>query len=115
MTKVRAWTKSSRIGPGPLFRKVYHSGLPSDTGMHPRTIRDITKKRCEQCGFKGRYGGHSFRRGMAQTLTENREPIQEVARAGRWRSVGTVLRYCETTDARRGAVSRLHGKQEGSE
>ncbi len=113
MMKVRVWTESSRIGPGPLFRKVFHSGRPSDTGMHPRTIRDITKNRCEQCGLKGRYGGHSFRRGMAQTLTENREPIQEVARAGRWKSTATVLRYTETTDARRGAVSRLHESQNG--
>ena len=113
MTKVRAWTKSSRIGPGPLFRKVFHSGLPSDTGMHPRTIRDITKKRCEQVGFKGRYGGHSFRRGMAQSLSEAKEPIQEIARAGRWRTTSTVLRYTETTDARRGAVSRLHHTQNG--
>ena len=49
-------------------------------------IRQLTVRRMNQSGYRGRFGSHSFRVGSAQELARNGAGDIEIMRAGGWKT-----------------------------
>ena len=72
-------------------------------------IRQLTVRRMNQSGYRGRFGSHSFRVGSAQELARNGAGDIEIMRAGGWKRADTAARYTRNVEAGRSAMARLRG------
>ena len=97
---VPEWMEISGITSGHLFRAVKTTGIQTGA-FAARDIRRSIVRRAKSAGIKGRVSGHSFRRGLAQEMALQGQPIQTICAAGRWETPGMVIRYLRgvTTDS----------------
>ena len=98
---VNEWMKAAGLGSGPLFRILYH-GEVGRRGFGPDQVGRILKRAAELAGIDAAtiagIRSHSMRVGAAQDLlVQGRETLQ-IMRAGGWKSINTVSRYCENAD-----------------
>ena len=114
--RVRAWIEASGLTDGPLFRSVrqyaYKPVLIGKTALCSDSVGTIVRLRAAAAGIKG-VTSHSLRRSFAQALTLAGLPIQEVANAGRWSQVDTVLLYTRNERAARSSVAGAFAKLRG--
>ena len=106
---VKRWLEKAKIKEGPLFRprhNYFHNRVVKGR-LQPKTIRQIIKERCAAAGFKGRFSGHSFRVGSAQSLAVWGVSLVEMQRAGRWKDPGLPARYAEKVAAQQSAMARF--------
>ena len=107
---VNAWLERAGLGEGPVFRGFYPHGGLRPTALSDQSVRLILRSRAAAAGLdvkrssRGgktivepqRWGGHSFRRGMATAVSRaTGGDVTAVKRAGRWKSAVTALRYVE--------------------
>ena len=105
---VQTWLEKAKVASGPLFRPIHRDyEYALKRRLNDCTIRDIIKARCKQAGFKGRFSGHSFRVGSAQSLAQRGASIIDMQRVGRWLSPELPGRYARKHEASQSAVARL--------
>ena len=109
--RVRRWMDAAGITEGPLFRGILFGGRAGEGPLSRSTVAAALRRRVKQCGIKGPVRTHSFRRGMCQHLSRLGWSIQEIARAGRWKTPGMVIRYNEGQEAVTNAVAQMYRNQ----
>lgn len=106
----RLWVKHSGIESGALFRSVNKGGRVGTNPLTAIAVRKLIKTTTKPLSRNGgRYSGHSFRVGSAQSLVRNGASLGETMQAGRWSSSRMVAHYSKAELAGRGAVARLRG------
>jgi site-specific recombinase XerD len=116
---IDAWLEAANLSgtKGVLFRSVNNRGARGNA-LHAQKVPGIFKKLASRAHLERHridialVSGHSCRVGMAQDLVENGAELPEVMHAGRWRSAAMVARYTERLQATKGAVARLHAKEQ---
>ena len=105
---VRTWMEKTKVASGPLFRPRHNIFDRVVKGrLNPETIRSIIKERCAAAGFKGRYSGHSFRVGSAQSLAIRGATGPQMQLAGRWKDPAMPAHYAEKVTAQQSAMALL--------
>lgn len=112
---VAAWEDWRQAAPptlpgvdAPAFHAVTRSGRPLPERIGEDQIGRTLRRALALGGIEdpSRYSAHSLRAGLATELAEKGVPIPQIANAGRWESLDTVLRYARR--ARRWQDSPLH-------
>lgn len=89
--------RHGRIAP-PMTRHGKPIGDPSGR-LTPDAASDVIERLAEAAGFKGRWRGHSLRRGFATAAVRSGAPMVRVARQGGWADNSTSLaRYFDEGD-----------------
>jgi integrase len=116
------WLERANLIEGPVFRGFDPHGRLRPTALTDQSVRLVLKNRAEAAGLNvkrtkrggkviiepQRWGGHSFRRGMATAVSEaTGGDVTAVQRAGRWKSAVTALRYVEETQSVEKSASAL--------
>ena len=97
----------------PLFRAVRRGGHIQQGGVSVQGIRKNLKAYVKDAGLKGRYSGHSFRVGTAQSLAQRGATLAQMQTVGRWKTSRMPAAYCRNELAGRSAVATLLYKEEG--
>ena len=109
---IRRWTVRGKITEGILFRHIQSDFLfRKPKRLKHESIRIEIKKRTKQAGMKGRYSGHSFRVGSAESLVIRGASIVQMQRDGRWSSPEMPAYYTRNLQAAQSAVARLRYAQ----
>ena len=112
---VTAWQDWRELAPpslpgidAPAFVATTRSGRPIAERIGDDQIGRTLRRALALGGIEdpSRYSAHSLRAGLATELAEKGVPIPQIANAGRWESLDTVLRYARR--ARRWQDSPLH-------
>lgn len=112
---VTAWQDWRELAPprlpgidAPAFVATSRSGRPIAERIGDDQIGRTLRRALALGGIEdpSRYSAHSLRAGLATELAEKGVPIPQIANAGRWESLDTVLRYARR--ARRWQDSPLH-------
>ena len=111
VVRVRRWIEAAGITEGPLFRGILSGGRAGEGPISRSTVAAALRRRVKQCGIEGPVRTHSFRRGMCQHLSRLGWSIQEISRAGRWKTPSMVIRYNEGQDAATNAVAQMYRNQ----
>ena len=90
-----------------LFRRVIRNGSIQNGTITPRGFRKIIKTWTEKFGMKGRFAGHSFRVGTAQSLAKKGATLIQMQKAGRWKNADMPAYYIRNVSAADGAVAKL--------
>lgn len=89
--------RHGRIAP-PMLRHGKPIGDPSGR-LTPDAASDVIERLAKAAGFKGRWRGHSLRRGFATAAQQAKAPMIRVARQGGWADNSTSLaRYFDEGD-----------------
>lgn len=107
--RLKRWIQAAKITDGPLFRAI-HNGKVSEKRFSTHGMAHTIKKRAKEVGIDGTVRSHSFRRGVAMEHSLAGEPIQEVAKVGRWKNPAMVVEYIKDQQAEQNAVARLHAR-----
>ena len=91
----------------PLFRSVRKGGHIQLEGVSVQGIRKNLKAYVKEAGLKGRYSGHSFRVGTAQSLAQRGATLTQMQTVGRWKTARMPAAYCRNELAGRSAVATL--------
>ena len=107
--RIDAWMEASGITSGPLFRTVVNETVRANR-LTTNALRSIIQTRAQAAGLPpGRYGGHSFRIGSAESLAERGASVLEIQLAGRWTSPTMPGRYAAAVAARRDGPMTKYG------
>lgn len=107
---IGAWMEKAKITEGPLFRGIHKTyRRPMKKRIHGNTIRKSIKDRAKAAGIEGRFSGHSFRIGAAQSLAAAGATLVELQIAGRWQSADMVAHYARGVSAQQSCVARILG------
>ena len=90
-----------------LFRSIRKGGHIQQTGMSTQGIRKNLKHYVSEAGLQGRFSGHSFRVGTAQSLAQRGATLTQMQTAGRWKSPKMPASYCRNELAGRSAIATL--------
>ncbi|WP_409286746.1 site-specific integrase [Pseudomonas guariconensis] len=88
-----AWLEVLSETTGPLFRRVYKSGLVGDHELTAEQVSRIVKRRAALAGLAGDWGGHSLRSGFVTEAGRQGVPLGDVMALTEHRSVTTVMGY----------------------
>lgn len=92
---------------GPLFHALRKGGKIQPTGLSARAVRKNIQSYAARLKLKGRFSGHSFRVGTAQSLAQERATLAQLQSVGRWKSARMPASYCRNELAGRSAVAQL--------
>ncbi|HFI9381240.1 TPA: site-specific integrase [Vibrio parahaemolyticus] len=92
------YINASGIESGFLFRRTNRSRKMLAEPLSGHSIYNIIKARCEQAGLKGRYGGHSGRRGFVDTSLRAGKPINKVMEMTGHSNMQTVQEYFDQNE-----------------
>jgi len=92
---------------GPLFHAVQKGGKIQPRGLSARAVRKNIQAYAERLELKGRFSGHSFRVGTAQSLAREGATLPQLLYVGRWDSARMATRYCRDELAGKGPVAKL--------
>lgn len=98
----------------PLFRAVRKGGHIQQDGVSVQGVRKNLKAYVNDAGLQGRYSGHSFRVGTAQSLAQRGATLTQMQTVGRWKTSRMPASYCRNELAGRSAVATLLYKDEGA-
>jgi len=90
-----------------LFRSIRKGGHIQELGMSTQGIRKNLKAYVIEAGLHGRFSGHSFRVGTAQSLAQRGATLTQMQTVGRWKSPKMPASYCRNELAGRSAVATL--------
>ncbi len=90
-----------------LFRSIRKGGHIQLTGMSTQGIRKNLKQYVSEAGLQGRFSGHSFRVGTAQSLAQRGATLTQMQTVGRWKSPKMPASYCRNELAGRSAIATL--------
>ena len=90
-----------------LFRSVRKGGHIQQIGLSTQAIRKNLKTYVREAGLQGRFSGHSFRVGTAQSLAQRGATLTQMQTVGRWKSPKMPASYCRNELAGRSAVATL--------
>ena len=113
MNKIRAWIRQMQEQFGaldvtsPLFRSVRKGGRIQPRGLSAQGVRKNLTSYAMKLGLEGRFSGHSFRVGTAQSLARRGATITQLQTVGRWESARMPAAYCRNELAGRSAVATL--------
>lgn len=113
MVRVRDWIDEIQVQYGavdaaaPLFRGIRKGGKIQAGGLSTQGMRKNLKAYAAQLGLKGRFSGHSFRVGTAQSLVRRGATITQMKTVGRWKSARMPAVYCRNELAGKSAVATL--------
>ena len=105
--RVVRWLAESGIESGALFRSVGKGGRLGGKALSTVSIRTLIRKHALASGLDGRYSGHSFRVGSAQSLVRHGGTLAETMQNGRWKSAAMVSHYARNELAGRNGTARL--------
>ncbi|MCY4159693.1 MAG: tyrosine-type recombinase/integrase [Bacteroidetes bacterium] len=91
----------------PLFRSMRRGGIILPHGISVRAVRKNIDLYTKDAGLRGRFSGHSFRVGTAQSLAQKGATIAQMQTVGRWKSPAMPAIYCRNELAGRSAVATL--------
>lgn len=83
----------ANITEGSVFRGGSNNRKITRKTISGQTIGNIVKKRCEDAGLKGRYGGHSGRHGFVDTSLKHNKPINSVMKMTGHVSLSSLQEY----------------------
>jgi len=95
-----------------LFRSIRKGGHIQRLGMSTQGIRKNLKSYVSEAGLQGRFSGHSFRVGTAQSLAQRGATLTQMQTVGRWKSPKMPASYCRNELAGRSAVATLFYNKE---
>lgn len=112
---LRAWRQrcQNQHGAGPIddlpvFVPVGRSGRLGSTPMSPEALTRLVRRRVEQAGLDGRWGGRSLRAGFISTAADLDIPLELIARQSRHATLDTLMLYIRSDDPfRRNSASRV--------
>ena len=113
MRRVEAWVgelvnqHGSMPREAPLFRAMWKGGRIREIGLSPQAVRKNLKAYASRVGLEGRFSGHSFRVGTAQSLARRGATVAQLQTVGRWKSSRMPADYCREELAGRNAVAKL--------
>ncbi len=90
-----------------LFRSLRRGGVIQSRPITPPGVRKNLKAYAKEAGFQGRFSGHSFRVGTAQSLAQKGATLAQMQTVGRWKSPQMPAVYCRNELAGRSAVVTL--------
>ena len=90
-----------------LFRSLRRGGVIQSRPITPPGVRKNLKAYAKEAGFQGRFSGHSFRVGTAQSLAQKGATLAQMQTVGRWKSPQMPAVYCRNELAGRSAVATL--------
>jgi len=90
-----------------LFLSIRRGGHIKRSGMSAQGVCKNIKKYVNEAGLQGRFSGHSFRVGTAQSLAQRGATLTQMQTAGRWKSPKMPASYCRNELAGRSAVATL--------
>ncbi|MCY3630477.1 MAG: tyrosine-type recombinase/integrase [Bacteroidetes bacterium] len=120
MERIRDWTHliEEQLGGvderAPLFRAVRRGGHIQSGGISMGGVRWNLKTYVEATGLEGRFSGHSFRVGTAQSLARQGATLTQMQTVGRWKTSRMPAAYCRNELAGRSAVATLLYKKEAT-
>lgn len=93
---LEAWLKASRIGSGPVFRRIDRWGRLGSSAISPATAAAVVKRSCSAVGLNPRvFAGHSLRRGFITTASRAGADPDRLRRHARHARIDTTLGYIE--------------------
>lgn len=91
-----AWTRTSEIREGRIFREVRPSGRLEGEGITDQVVADVIRDRALAAGLPGKWSGHSGRRGFVTESAARGKRRTAIARHGGWKPGSTqVEKYAE--------------------
>jgi len=114
MDLFREYTLTCEITGGYLFRRLHRGGQITESGLSPRSIRQIInavfarwQPYTSLADREVPISGHSLWIGTARSLVAAGGNLPEVMQAGRWQSSRMPAHYAKRERAQRNAVARL--------
>jgi site-specific recombinase XerD len=92
VSAVQHWLERAEIFKGRVFRRIDRHGNLGP-GLSASAIGEIVKRRAEEVGLEGDFGGHSLRSGLATSAARAGKTEASIMRHGRWRSERVARRY----------------------
>lgn len=90
---LQKWLKQSRIGSGPLFRRLTRWGTLLPDPLGPQGINLMIKRRSELAILPLEVSGHSLRRGFITTAVTAGKPLNKIIEVTRHRDIRTLQEY----------------------
>lgn len=95
---LQEYITASGIEDGFLFRRTNRSRKMLEDPISGTSIYKMVKKRCEDAGLEGRFGGHSGRRGFVDTSLRAGKPINKVMEMTGHSNIQTVQEYFDENE-----------------
>jgi integrase len=95
---LQEWLDVSRITSGPVFRRVYPTGLLAPNALTGRAVAMIVKRYAAKAGFDvDDLAGHSLRAGFITSAAEAGAPLEKIMEVSHHTSVETLLGYIRSS------------------
>ena len=95
---LQEYIAAAGIQDGFLFRRTNRSRKMLDAPLSGHSICNIIQDRCRNAGLKGRYGGHSGRRGFVDSSLRAGRPINKVMEMTGHSNIQTVQEYFDENE-----------------
>ena len=92
-TRYQAAYGDESIEDYPVFVQIGRSGRLSSDLLTPDAMTMLVKRRAEQAGLDGRWGGRSLRAGFISTAADLDIPLEQIARQSRHADLDTLMLY----------------------
>ena len=115
VTALRRWRERVELQLGaevvrdlPCFTRVGRAGRIGTEQLSTSSVTSIVRRRMEETGIDGRWGGRSLRRGFISTAADLGIPLEDIARQSRHATLDSLVLYIASDDPlRNNAVSQL--------
>jgi integrase len=99
---------TTNLPDSPVFVRVGRSGRIGTEPMTPEALTYMVKKRTQQAGLTGRWGGRSLRAGFISTAADLDIPLELIAEQSRHANLDSLILYIRNDDPlRRNSAARL--------
>ena len=106
VTALRQWRTRYQAGHGdesiedlPVFVSIGRTGRMSSDPLSADAMTMLVKRRAEQAGLDGRWGGRSLRAGFISTAADLDIPLEQIARQSRHADLDTLMLYIRSENA----------------
>lgn len=105
---LRAWLEFSKIGSGPVFRRIDKWGQIGAAALDPQSVNAVIKSRCALAGLDpAQFSAHGLRSGYLTQAAREGVPLPEAMQQSRHRSLQQAARYYNEAQIARGRAARL--------
>ncbi len=99
---------SAALSEGACFVKIGRAGRLGEAPLTAEALTLIVRRRAEEAGLDGRWGGRSLRAGFISTAADLSIPLEEIARQSRHATLDSLVLYIREEDPlRRNPAARL--------
>ena len=89
---------ADRLSDLPCFVRVGRSGRLGTDPLTPEALAYLVRRRAEQAGLEGRWGGRSLRAGFISTAADLDIPLHKIARQSGHATLDSLIRYIRADD-----------------